>query len=408
MPEETIDKKEIVFKTESGTIRFNEPAELQSWIQGQRALISFHTPVSQRYGLQQVFQQIDNGWNQLTKIISQGLQRHANNPDQYNSQVDQFVNLFNQLLSNKTIFTTDAPHSSFILRQGKLRPEYGVTAIAVLYDHNILNIDSYGLAGIEQVKNYIDGNSERIEDESTNLAELKLRWDEELEAHQNEWVSKFSSEVDTAEKINSESVDVLAKWKKHIESSLTELSDTKTAFKDQYTKAYESSRIELEQITATYDDKLALQASVRYWGLQKKHHDTKTIQYGIALAISVVAVVVGLILFSNSVLDTSFKDIHVSRLITAAVLTTFGIWLVKILANIFMSHMHLATDSQERRTMIHTYLALTRKGQGPREEDRQLILQTLFRPSTSGMVKDDAGPMHLVDMVNRLASKNSS
>ena len=79
--------------------------------------------------------------------------------------------------------------------------------------------------------------------------------------------------------------------------------------------------------------------------------------------------------------------IHINRLFTAAILTTFGVWLVKISANIFMSHMHLETDAQERRTMMHTYLALTRKGQCPKEDERQLILQTLFRPSANGMIK---------------------
>ena len=63
------------------------------------------------------------------------------------------------------------------------------------------------------------------------------------------------------------------------------------------------------------------------------------------------------------------------------------------------------TNYKERRTMIHTYLALTRKGQGPKAEDRQLMLQTLFRPSTTDMVKNDQGPTQLVDLINRLSPK---
>lgn len=39
--------------------------------------------------------------------------------------------------------------------------------------------------------------------------------------------------------------------------------------------------------------------------------------------------------------------------------------------------------------MINTYLALLRNGDGVKEEDRELILQTLFRPATSGYIKDD-------------------
>ncbi|RHW76109.1 hypothetical protein [Colwellia sp. RSH04] len=61
---------------------------------------------------------------------------------------------------------------------------------------------------------------------------------------------------------------------------------------------------------------------------------------------------------------------------------------------------------KERRTMIYTYLALSRKGQGPKDEDRQLILQTLFRPSTTDMLKNDQGPTQLVDMINRFSPKS--
>jgi hypothetical protein len=139
--------------------------------------------------------------------------------------------------------------------------------------------------------------------------------------------------------------------------------------------------------------------------MQLDSHNKKAKGFAIALGIVTCVVIVTIILFSYLTLDAPLKDIHLSKIFTAAALTTFGIWLTKILANIFMSHLHLATDAQERRTMIHTYLALTRKGHGPKEEDRQLILQTLFRPSSTDMVKNDQGPTQLVDMINRLSPK---
>ncbi|HAT3868995.1 hypothetical protein SC371_03485 [Legionella pneumophila serogroup 2] len=41
--------------------------------------------------------------------------------------------------------------------------------------------------------------------------------------------------------------------------------------------------------------------------------------------------------------------------------------------------------------MIQTYLALLREGSAPKDDERQLILQTLFRPSSTGFVNEE-GP----------------
>ncbi len=68
-----------------------------------------------------------------------------------------------------------------------------------------------------------------------------------------------------------------------------------------------------------------------------------------------------------------------------------------------MTYIHLRIDAQESRTMMRVYLSLLLKGQGPKDDERQLILQILFRPSTSGMIKEDAGSSSLVDMLNWLS-----
>ncbi len=48
---------------------------------------------------------------------------------------------------------------------------------------------------------------------------------------------------------------------------------------------------------------------------------------------------------------------------------------------------------------------MLRDGQGPKDEDRQLVLQTMFRPSQIGLVKDEAAPPTVIDVVARMAGK---
>ncbi|KPZ69480.1 hypothetical protein AN944_02999 [Shewanella sp. P1-14-1] len=408
MSEKEVEKlKRIQLKTESGTRWFDDPAKLLQWVQQQRALYSFHSNVSHRYGLQQIFQQFEQSWNSLKQQITNGLQRFQNVPSNYNKRVEDWVTQFQNQLANNVLFTTDAPFAEFLTRQANKRPELAVVAVAIFFDRNITNIDSYAIEGISQAQDYLNGNTQRDEDESMKLSSVIGRWDNELHECKDKWLKDFNNEVKTANQLNVKANELVERWEKNVIEQTVELEESKKQFKEKLVKTYDEARNDLERLTSTYDDKLALHASVKYWGIQQKQHEGKMKVFGITLVIAVLFVVIGLVIFSNNVLDQSFADIKISKLVTVAVLTTFGIWIVKILANIFMSHMHLSTDAQERRTMMHTYLALSRKGHGPKDEDKQLILQTLFRPSTSGMVKEDAGPTNLVDMVNRLASKKA-
>jgi Family of unknown function (DUF6161) len=75
----------------------------------------------------------------------------------------------------------------------------------------------------------------------------------------------------------------------------------------------------------------------------------------------------------------------------AILMTTIAFWIGRILLRMYLSGHHLATDAEERRTMIMTFLALA-KNKSVEENDRKLILTALFRPGSDGIVKDDAAP----------------
>lgn len=403
-PEET-KLKRITIKTETGSKWFDEPEKLQAWIQQQRRLYSFHGQVSQRYQLHDLFTTFNSSWQSLNQQINNGLQKYKHDPEKYNNQVEQFSRSFEQFLKDKKLFTEDASFAEFIKRQVSNSVEKGLAALAVAFDANVSPIDRKMFEGLKEADSYFAGNEERVNDETETLQQLRARWDEELTQHRDFWQQEYQLKIDAATLQNQKVDGLISDWKDQTETQTADLESHKAQFKASFDDALAKAKADLENLTKTYDDKLALQASVRYWGIQHQSHAVKVRQFAIALGISTVAILAVIILFSIFGLDKPFKEIPVSRLLTAAAITTFGIWIIKILANIFMSHLHLATDAQERRTMIHTYLALTRKGQGPREEDRQLILQTLFRPSTTDMIKNEQGPTQLVDLINRLSPK---
>lgn len=404
--EQEVKLKRITIKTETGSKWFDEPEKLLAWVQQQRQLYAFHAQQSQRYQMHQLFTTFDQSWNNLQKQVTDGLKRFKNDPDNYNNRVEQFSNSFNSFLDSKKLFTEEAPSYQFIKRQAAKSDEFGLAAIAAVFDVNVSPIDRKMYQGLQEADAYISGNEERVKDEADSLQMLKVRWDEEQTSQRDTWIAEYQNKIDEATRQNLKVDGLISDWQDQTETQIADLEMHKEQFKAKFYEELESAKTDLENLTKTYDDKLALHAAVRYWGIQQKSNRNKAIGFGIVMLLMIIAVVTTLIYFVDNHLNTTIKDVALNKLITVAVITTFGIWLIKVAANIFMSHLHLTTDAQERRTMIHTYLALTRKGQGPKEEDRQLILQTLFRPSTTDMVKNDQGPTQLVDMINRLSPKN--
>ena len=118
-------------------------------------------------------------------------------------------------------------------------------------------------------------------------------------------------------------------------------------------------------------------------------------------AIATAGVFVGA---SYKLINTTAAEIEVWRLETLLAISTFGIWATRLSSKIYISNLHLNTDAEERVTMIQTYLALLRDGSGPKDEERQLILQTLFRPSATGYIKDD-GPSSFIDIANSMLNR---
>ena len=73
---------------------------------------------------------------------------------------------------------------------------------------------------------------------------------------------------------------------------------------------------------------------------------------------------------------------------------------LRVISRVAMSHLHLSNEAEERAVMARTYLTLHKMGEIPNEQ-RTLMLQALFRPSTTGLVKDDAVPPSVLDLATR-------
>jgi hypothetical protein len=205
-------------------------------------------------------------------------------------------------------------------------------------------------------------------------------------------------------KLNEEFRQQIQDNKGLFEKSVEQFQTLAGNLTEKFAGLFDTSKKTLEDIANTYDKKLALQASVSYWTTKASRHRNFSIAFGFLFVLSLLTV--GYLFFQEvyPLLKDASPDKPIPYWVLALILigAVISIWIVRLVVRVLLSHIHLQRDASERSTMLLTYLALLREGAGLKEDDKKLILQALFRPSSSGIVKDDALPSGMYDLITKL------
>lgn len=177
----------------------------------------------------------------------------------------------------------------------------------------------------------------------------------------------------------------------------------------------------LASAKAAYHDQVDLDASVQYWAARKKNHAIFKFVWFIAVVVSMLVTFVSMLGYygmggaaglshllkefrpqemvtslsggatqSNLVMGHAASELSLAAadLAGAALLITLLSIIIRISLRQFNTHSHLALESAERITFTKTYLALLNEGKLKSDEDRKLILESLFRSTQSGTVAE--------------------
>jgi hypothetical protein len=164
-----------------------------------------------------------------------------------------------------------------------------------------------------------------------------------------------------------------------------------------------SHKENMENIEKAFKEGMKLRAPVEYWQDKYYSHNSAAKLWG-PIAISLIIL---LLFFLSAKLSEFFKEpptgtTHYWKFIAFMAIAALGIWVCRIFVRMFLSNLHMANDAKERSVMIETYLSLIEDGKIDEEKDRQLILQAIFRPGTTGIVKDDGVPHPVLSLLSRL------
>lgn len=163
----------------------------------------------------------------------------------------------------------------------------------------------------------------------------------------------------------------------------------------------EKNQADVDNFKTRISAEIALKGPVTYWQDKKKDHIVKSRWFGgctvCAFVIVGAAIITAIGCFAPDLTLDKIKLRHIGLL---AVSATIGVWFIRVLVRNYLSHVHLLHDAAERVAMMETYLALLEEG-NLEDKHQNLILQALFRPASTGIVKDDAAPPFMAEWLKR-------
>lgn len=375
-------------------LSFNVAQDLRQWVNTERSKWTWLNEAG-RPMTDWVVSAQNEFFSQLEQHAEQW-QRYQQNPQEVANIFNNIKNVFNQYCAKRRLMVSTNPAASFILA---LREKRGDRVAAGAYAGLLsAQINTGGQTQSDFFEGIVEAFLFKREIDWTAKAHqqalnrLKTKYDDEI-AKQDE---RFK-QLEEKNRLLNVAFDTALKEKTE---SLKKLHEDQTA---DYAKLTEKHVANLTAIEKTYDQKLALQKPVRYWQTKEVHHGKYARNFGVGAILATILLGLGMAwlvhwTFSSLKPDENPKHWQVGLLVIASF---FTVWFVRILVRMFFSHHHLATDAAERRMMILTYLAMSREGAQFANDDKKLIVQHLFRSASDGLVKDDAAPPTLFELMTR-------
>jgi len=379
--------------------------DAEEWIQHERMYWEWMSTITPRVSeLQQLWKDWSAVWMQLSRAIAQ-IKSQEDQPH-YQEQIKGLESTIGEPYTSRMIIHSSTPEAKFIedLRESE-NDLTASSAIAYLLNRQFPLNQHEVQTGVLEAFLFEKGIRSRAASEKKALEQLRLDWQEKLKSLTIDHEALIRETQSLKQQLETVSSKRDKLFQEQMDASVEALSAYNLQKQTEIANLFENTKTELNNITTTYDEKLGLQAPVTYWSKKRKIHEKQAMRmlsniwvYGL--------IGVGSILTAGAlILGTSDKT-HPSQYFFLLVFSGSILWILKILVKIYLSHVHLELDAQERVTLAHSYLAFLRRGKGVEDTDRQIILESLFRHSSDGLQKDDGGNPHIVlDILERMKGK---
>jgi hypothetical protein len=334
----------------------------------------FETVTSVR--LAQYYTEADNLLDQLRDQLRRNFETHIINQGSHIPRTEPTAQFISEVASNDPVEAVFALDQLLKTNQGKniRAAEINGRVLAMLFSRNLnrkLRPDNAAF------KKATESWSNELKNYKADYEQLKSDFEE---------ISESNKKTDTA--WVERTVKMEQRFKEQIEKNDQDLANLKD----------------------TYESHMVLQGPFEYWSSKCEEHGDLVKKFrnwlvgGSIVGAAAVGITAYCILPGHYPSD-SIPWRHLGLFLLA---TTFVLWILRLLVKLLLSNVHLYADAKERIVMIQTFMALVRHKEtleGLKKEDIALVLAPIFKPSTTGVIKDDGGPITLGDFISRLGGK---
>lgn len=335
----------------------------------------------------------------LKSNIDAFINNYLNNDiKELDSQWRQVITRLSQFLSQNVgnrLMDFDSPEVEFLINLQKENSAYVQAAFSFLCSETVNAPDRpENLIGAIKAYNFRfeenSGVKNKKSTEKISLGLLRSSFNQILDDIQKNHNENLKSEIDKSKEF-SKSIDLLKEEK---ESKISEWFNKSQSEFSYLSKGIEDRHKELEK---TYEELLRLKKPAEYWSIRAKKlkEDGKKYLEQLMWLISIGGILIFFLLWKvpDGLMLNIFRGEASAIKWTLLYITmiSFVIFGIKTLAKITYSSFHLARDAEEREQLTYVYLSLKNES-GVEEKDRQIILQSLFSRSDTGLLKDDSSP----------------
>lgn len=393
-------KIEVNLGENGGICKFTSTQEINEWINKETREWTWLSSINK---LSNIVNKQHAPYSELRKSCQEITNLLAKNPENnIDHQVNIIRNYLNDIYSKEKALHSSSSKAKFIFKLKENDPEIAGYALGIFIGASFPNLGNGFdklIQGAFEAFNFNKGlASERLELAQTTFQEQT-----------DKLYSLIANAETEKEKIVKQFHDLRNSINVQIEEKRTELEDLVSSNKQTLGQLVSSSTEKLNEFEKIFHEKIALKAPVKYWGNRKKFHNLRVIIYASLSLIWGIGGIGILWWLAQHWLgnDTTWAKIHSNiplwHFPIAIMALSVFVWMERILVRLFISNAHLKTDAGERIVMIQTYLSLLEEGKVLAEDDRKLILSTIFRPNKTGIVQDDGMPNPLLSF---LQSKN--
>lgn len=304
-------------------------------------------------------------------------------------------NLKPHLTPNGQIFVADAPEVDFLLRLQQHSPHAVASAFVYLtgggINFNNKNNLQGALLAYEFQNKDISHIFNRRETEKKSLYAIRRKIDHTVNEYENTLIAHIKKTTQDYETYKEKLDD----FEVRSEDSLSQWMIT---HKGGFEEFHKESIDKISALENQYAELLKLKEPVEYWKEKAKglRNTGFWILAGVVVSTLVLAYFVYRLLWytPEGLLESFFDGDRTSAIrwtIVFVIFISLFFVIIRSLSKFMFSNFHLARDAEEREKLTYLYLSLISTGEF-NEEERKIVLQSLFSRSDTGLLKEDSSP----------------